>query len=274
MHMMKRLLIFTDLDGTLLDHYDYSFQAASHCLTTLNALKIPYILNTSKTRSELTLLRQALQHQDAFIVENGAAIYYPKSLLKTPTSSVDNELVCQILGPKRATILAHLQDAKRLFTFTALSELSDASLSQCTGLSLEQARLAQQREFTEPLIWQDSESALQRFNLWLKPLALKTQRGGRFLQVMGIDCDKALAMQHVTCAYEHFYETAVTTLALGDGENDIGMLSLADIAVVVRSPAHHPPTIPGRTDVWLTEQYGPSGWAESVSAVLALRGLQ
>ena len=47
------LLVFTDLDGSLLDHDTYDWQPASAWLTRLEQRAIPVIPTTSKTRAEL-----------------------------------------------------------------------------------------------------------------------------------------------------------------------------------------------------------------------------
>ncbi len=54
------VLVFTDLDATLLDHNDYSFEAARPALSRLRELDIPVIPNTSKTLAELETLTEAL----------------------------------------------------------------------------------------------------------------------------------------------------------------------------------------------------------------------
>ena len=49
---MKRYLIFTDLDGTLLDHDNYSFGNNKKIISTIINNKNEIIFNTSKTFSE------------------------------------------------------------------------------------------------------------------------------------------------------------------------------------------------------------------------------
>ena len=48
--MKHPLLVFTDLDGTLLDHHSYSHAAALPGLERLRGLEVPVIPVTSKTR--------------------------------------------------------------------------------------------------------------------------------------------------------------------------------------------------------------------------------
>ena len=51
-----RLIIFSDLDGTLLDHNNYDWSAAKPAMERLSASDIPVVLNSSKTISEIRAL--------------------------------------------------------------------------------------------------------------------------------------------------------------------------------------------------------------------------
>ena len=67
------LLVFTDLDGTLLDDA-YRFLGAEAALARLAEQRIPLVLATSKTRAELTALAAQLPGVPGLIFENGAGI--------------------------------------------------------------------------------------------------------------------------------------------------------------------------------------------------------
>ncbi len=71
------LLIFTDLDGSLLDHHHYQHDEADTMLLHLAEMAIPVIPISSKTRSEIERLRQSLNNAEPFICENGALICIP-----------------------------------------------------------------------------------------------------------------------------------------------------------------------------------------------------
>ncbi|MEE8044743.1 MAG: HAD-IIB family hydrolase, partial [Thermodesulfobacteriota bacterium] len=73
--MSKKYIVFTDLDGTLLDHRNYSFLQAIPALDLLKEKNIPLIICTSKTKSEIEHYRTTLQNNFPFISENGGAIY-------------------------------------------------------------------------------------------------------------------------------------------------------------------------------------------------------
>ncbi|RBO83747.1 HAD-IIB family hydrolase [Marinomonas aquiplantarum] len=274
---MTSLLIFTDLDGTLLDHHTYSFEPAKSAMLSLKTFAIPCVINTSKTFHELLPLRKALNHLDPFIVENGSAVYIPKALeldIKEPLEEVGDYWL-KAFGPKREALIKMTDDQQETFTFQRFSDMSVDQLIKLTGLSEENAKLAMQREFTEPMVWTDSNQALQSFRDYLKPYGVQIQKGGRFSHLMGKDCDKANAMLWLKDLYQsqHLDDELITTMALGDGENDIGMLSKADIPVVIRSPVHAPPEVPNRSDAWLTDDYGPKGWAQAINQVLIKQGI-
>ena len=68
-------MIFTDLDGTLLDHETYDWSPAAPLLGRLTAAGIPVCLASSKTAAEMVPLRAAMGLSAApLICENGAGI--------------------------------------------------------------------------------------------------------------------------------------------------------------------------------------------------------
>ena len=272
---MTTLLIFTDLDGTLLDHHTYSFEPAQAAMQSLKTFSIPCVINTSKTFVELVELRKALNHQDPFIVENGSAVYIPKHLALTLNEPLEDcgDYWCKSFGPKRDKLIELTNDKQDKYTFKRFSDMTWQELVAITGLSEENAKQAMQREFTEPMVWTDSNLALNALRDDLAPSGVQIQKGGRFAHLMGEHCDKANAMLWLKELYELQSDEEVTTMALGDGENDVGMLSKADIPVVIRSPVHAPPEIPNRCDAWLSDGYGPEGWAQEINKILIQQGI-
>ena len=69
-------LIFSDLDATLLDHHNYSFDDALPALQLIKEKKIPLILSSSKTYEEIINIRSKLGITDPFIYENGSGIFF------------------------------------------------------------------------------------------------------------------------------------------------------------------------------------------------------
>lgn len=81
---MSPIVIFTDLDGSLLDAKTYSFDAAGEALNALRVRNVPLILVSSKTRAEIERLRNTLDHPHPFVSENGGGVFIPKGYFDFP----------------------------------------------------------------------------------------------------------------------------------------------------------------------------------------------
>jgi mannosyl-3-phosphoglycerate phosphatase len=263
-----KIIVVTDLDGTLLDHYNYSTEPALATIRKLQKRQIPLIFNTSKTLAECEALSEKLGLSDPFIVENGSATYYPKRRFRTaPSGSTSHGAYWQVVaGLTYQDIRERLADIKPDYRMAALSDCSLGDICAATGLSMTAARRAQSRQFSEPLIWQDSDEALARFQQALAAKGLSTLRGGRFLHVLG-DTDKGKALIAIKAVYRQAGSNVVA-IALGDGDNDIAMLQAADYPVLIRSPAHALPELITTKPVIISDETGPAGWADSIKGLL------
>jgi mannosyl-3-phosphoglycerate phosphatase family protein len=267
--MAARMLVSTDLDGTLLDHFDYTFKAAESAMHRLDSEDIPIVINTSKTFSEVSLLREQMKNQHPFIVENGSGIVIPKGyfevLPETAKPYGDYHLID--FGADYASLCQQLQSMKDRYNFEGFSDMSDEQVQAHTNLPIENAHLAKQRLFSEPLIWNGSDKSKQTFIEELNALGIQALQGGRFLHIMA-PTDKGKSLDTLKQLYETQWQTNCFTVALGDSANDIAMLQQADIAVVVRSPKHPPLEVSGRQQTIITDGMGPVGWNQAITTIL------
>lgn len=268
----EKVLIFTDLDGTLLDHYTYQADAALETIAQIKSANIPIILNTSKTLAELASIREELALDTPFIIENGAAVFIPKTTFTTQPAGTreTGEYWIKEFSSSQEHWLDLLENGMTEFEgqYTGFSKFSERELSELTGLSLANATQAKQRQYGEPIQWLGDEPTKQRFINRLVDLGANVVQGGRFIHVGGY-CDKGQALIWLTEQYRrHFSDQTLYTIALGDGENDIAMLEAADKAVQVRSPVHDFPSLYRKYKTTQTTLYGPAGWAEALQALL------
>ena len=261
-------LLFTDLDGSLLDHHDYGWKPAEPWLDALREAGVAVIPVTSKTRSELLGLRQQLGLADRpFIAENGAVIALPASWCHARREGQPGPdgLVIRTLGVdiglirRRVAIWRERLSAR----FLTMSEMALEDVVAFTGLDEQEARLARLREGSEPLLWEDDEALLQRFREGLASDGLRMTRGGRFWHVLG-DTDKGQAVQWLCARFEALKGRRPETLSLGDGPNDVAMLEATDAAVVIRA-RHSLDVSPCQPRLYRSEALGPRGWAEGVA---------
>lgn len=184
--------------------------------------------------------------------------------------SLDGEAGWLLLaGRDHAGIQQCLVPLRQQFRFRALSEASIDEVVAATDLSPEAAALARQREFSEPLLWQDDAQALTAFRSALQRCGCNLLKGGRFLHVIG-NTDKGRAMQRLLQHYPAG-PARPTVMALGDSDNDIDMLRAADIAAIIHSPLRPPPEVGDLPRLYRSKAAGAAGWAECVEQVLALQ---
>jgi len=267
----SRYIVSTDLDGTLLDHHSYEWQAATPALAHLAAQQIPVIINTSKTFEEVIELQRTMNLSAPFIVENGSALFLPQQHYPiAPPRACSQEGYWQLtLGQERTPIVSQLHALRRQhgWSFESFTDMSPERVIALTGLSPQGAILALKRRFSEPLVWQDSKRNYSAFVNSVESQNLRIIRGGRFVHILG-QTDKGFAIEHCRNYLESLNQTPLHIIALGDSPNDIDMLKIAHIAVVVRSPTHDYPKFQARGKTIYTDGIGPIGWNQAIKQIL------
>lgn len=253
------LAIFTDLDGTLLDHESYDAAPARPLLDRLSGAGVPVVIASSKTAAEIAPIRRALGlDRWPAIFENGAGVLGPGDAAPRTRAA-------------RARILAALeripQDLRA--RFRGFAEMSAADVAASTGLAPEDAARARERTHTEPGLWRGTDAERAAFLDALSAEGVSGREGGRFL-TLSLGGTKADRMAEIAGRLG-----AATTVALGDAPNDIEMLEAADHGIVVANPHRAPlPELEGERQgrITRTAKAGPAGWAEGVEALLSRLG--
>jgi len=258
-----RLIIISDLDGTLLDHDDYDWSPAKPAMERLAASDIPVVLNSSKTIREIRAVRADMSNTAPFIVENGAAVVIPANYFGSSEEQVKS------FGATREEVLAHLATLREEgFEFFGFNDMSAEELTRHSSLTPEQAELAKDRVATEPLLWQGDEASLELFRQKLKAVNCRLVQGGRFLHAMGT-FDKADGVRFLLRKYrEQDPVGRLVAIALGDSPNDQHMLEQADIAVIVRGVHSDSVVLPSQSRAIRSLKTGPAGWNECVLNLL------
>lgn len=268
----KQWLIFTDMDGSLLDHHNYHFDEAVPTLQVLEAHHIPVIPVTSKTQAEVELLRDSLNNSHPFIVENGAAVFIPTGYFKQqPADTIEKNgyWIKEFVEPRsRWQSLIDAIRPRYQGEFKTFAEAGIDGIIAMTGLNVHAAARAARRQYGEPIAWQGNGNLKQHFIRELQEAGAHILEGGRFMHVSG-DCDKGRAIQWLEQVYQTVIpERKMLSLAIGDSQNDKAMLEAADYALLIRSPVHPLPTVERSDNIFVSNHTGPKGWAEGVSQIL------
>lgn len=265
-------LVVTDLDGSLLDHYTYAYDAARPALELLEQLRIPVVLASSKTQAEMLALRRELGNEHPLIVENGAAVLIPEAYFTTaPRDCVFRDgFWVREFAPSRESWQPLLRDLHSQFPGLLMDFASAGidEIARMTGLSAEQAALANDRAYSEPIQWRGDDSEFSTFLAAVEHGGARALQGGRFVSLAG-DCDKGIAWRWLREAFALAGGgAAVYDLALGDGGNDVPMLESAHRAVVIPAPDRAPPQVRRSDGLLSVTGQGPEAWAEGVKAWL------
>lgn len=264
MNMKTKLVIFTDLDGTLLNHNDYSYAAAEPALNFIRKYNIPLIFTTSKTAIEIEDLCKQTDFYHPYIAENGGLVATPEGYFSDfQTTKVYKK---HIIGKKRSDISLVLQNLADSYHFKSFKDMSTQELIDHTGLDKQQAIYANQRDTTEPLLWLDEKSKLTNISAELEKYDLRLVSGGRFHHVMGKH-DKATTMSTVIENFEKNWNTNITTIALGDSPNDVEMLQTANYGIVIPNPSAPKMCVDKHANLRHAEHPGAQGWNDSLSAL-------
>lgn len=260
-----RTIIFTDLDGTLLNHDDYRFDDAIPALNRIKRLGIPLIIVSSKTAAEIARLQDKLDLHDPFISENGAAIYLPPDSRLAdalPTEAHPSGFRTLRLGARYEDIRRFCRENRDL-GIRGFGDMETEEVAALTGLGPEDAAMAKAREFTEPFIL-ENETHLERLSRLALESGFSLTRGGRFYHLKKAHSDKGVAVRTLIGLYAGSADGPLRSIALGDSENDREMLREVDIPLVVRKPDGS--CLEGF--VHCSDAPGSAGWNQLITEVL------
>lgn len=273
--IMGRLIIFSDLDGTLLDlRFGYSFEEALSALKAIKDRGIPLILCSSKTRAEMELIRTRMGNRDPFIVENGGAILIPEGYFDFPldrTRKDEGYLVIE-LGTPYEELRQALKEIEREVgcKLRGFGDMTVEEVAERTDLSLEEARLAKQRGYDEPFLIIGDEAKGRAVLEMIGKKGLRWTKGDRFYHITG-DNDKGKAVEILKGLHRKRFGE-ITTIGVGDSLNDLPMLNVVDIPIIVqgRNGDYAPQVeLPRLVRV---QGIGPGGWNSAVLNLLSQMG--
>lgn len=263
-------IVFTDIDGTLIDMYSGKFRGTDLLVRKLINVGIPVILCSAKTRSEQEYIRARLGLTDPFIIENGGAVVIPDGYFDDiemiPHTRKNGDYLIEIGGHSRDVKerLTSIRDELRI-NFKGTSDMNLNELSKRLNMPLSYAKRMSMREYGETIL----EIDLSDLNMLIKACkekGLKVIHGGRYIDIT-LGNDKGRATQTLMDLFKRKYlPRLIMFIGLGDSENDYPMLKLMNKPILVQ-----------RTDgSWCDSKIkniikstgiGPQGWKNSFNLI-------
>jgi mannosyl-3-phosphoglycerate phosphatase len=231
-----KLIIFTDLDGTLLDRETYSFESALPALHLIRQNSIPLILTSSKTRAEIEFYRAQLQIDHPFISENGGAAFIPRGYFsfRFPYHrESDNYSILEFSAsyPRIVEALNSIRHETGI-PITGFSDLTEKEIVSLCGLSMKEAEFSKKREYDEPFLINGTEAEIEIVRTKIREKGMNYFQGGRFHHILGSN-DKGKAVTIMRKLFENEY-SFLTTLGIGDSSNDLPMLLAVDHPIFLK----------------------------------------
>jgi len=271
------LLIFTDIDGTLINNDTFFEGKNIEIAETLHEHNHILIYNSSKTFDEIVNMQKKFNTSFPFICETGGGIYY-KNLL-TQASDELREGYSIMYESKKIEMFKKIikEEVQKNFKndLDMFDDLCVDEKSRLSGLKGNDLHLASKRDFSILINWKSDDGRYSKFKSVLHEHGLKLIKGGRFSHICASH-DKGQAVKFFLNQIKSSgMYNKILTIGIGDSTNDLEMLSNVDYACVVKSKNNN--DLMKKIDiskVLLSTQHAPEGWAECIHKIFTQIKLQ
>lgn len=255
---MTAWMVFTALDGSLLEARTFSHEAAKASLRRLAAAGVPVIPVTGRTFSEVRPLAERLDLEGPIVIESGGGIARRVgSSWRIEGCGVETKTL------RAAVPLIERQAGARLRLYSAMRLDEAAAASGLTGVDL---RRSMQRHFDELFLLESG--ALADVAEAAEALGLRVRNGGRFHHLSG-GPDRCSAAQRVREEVARSTGVQPFVVALGVSSMDADFLALADVPIIIpRADGTADPSLRALLpEAKLAPAAGPRGWANAIDEI-------
>lgn len=235
--LAPRHLIFTALEGALVDARTESFAGAEDALYELERRKIPWILLTARTRAEIEPIRRKLGHMHPFITEYGGGMFFPDGYLtvKIPNVARAGRYLSVALGRPYAEVCEALDDIAEEcgVGVTGFHHMSVREIAANTGLRPREAELARAREFDELFYFTTGDDkAIAGFVETARTKGFAARQEPSFWRFSAGN-DPARAVRTVAQLFREATHTKPSVVGIGASEADLPWLQAVNHAILL-----------------------------------------
>ena len=270
---MKKVL-FTDLDGTLLDFFDYSYDVAIPALEALKKRNIPIVFCTAKTLAENEYYQKEMGIEHPFIVDNGGAIFIPRKYFSfNYDSKIEGDYCVIELGAPYTMLRVALTEIREEtgFKIIGFGDMTAEEVAKDANFSVEKAELAKAKKYNESFIFDEPKEKEAILFDKIREKGFGFTHGGKYYDIHGKNVSKGKAVTILTQLFKKQYGV-VKTIGVGDSMNDISMLNVVEQPAIVKN----------KQGIWLdislpalykADGVGPEGWVEVTKKFIFDMGL-
>ena len=262
MKQKKQIIIFTDLDGSLLNKDTFMFDEIEDYFRELISKGIKIIPNSSKTEAELSDLNKQYNLDLSFIAENGSSIYglnlIHKNLPERISLSRSTDQIYKVYSENIPS------DLKQKITFILKLKLKEQK--EIFGLPLNKMMLAIKRDHTIPIQFNGNENEKNEFIKIMNNSGLTIQTGGRIMNICD-NTNKSKAMLKTIELIKEEMNDEIITIGVGDNQNDIDMLKEADYSCLVKNDNFDSSLI-NIDNLIKSSEPSPKGWADVIKTAI------
>ncbi|MFW9915543.1 MAG: HAD-IIB family hydrolase [Candidatus Thorarchaeota archaeon] len=241
--------IFCDIDGTITDEHLKLSVPAIDAIRMLNEAGILTILASGSCWYAVDIFARYIPASSTFIAENGAVIMSRSHFL-----SPDNNGQFSLAEPEKKTIIGSPIHPKRFFS-SFRKKINPEKIALAADMPFRLVEIVLERLF--PFVLLKEHLNRDDFEKHIRVIDTKFA-----YHISPKEINKGHALQ-IACK-DHLFLPLESTLAVGDGSNDIEMLSAAGIGVAV---ANGDSDLKASAD-YITEKPFGSGFKEIAEMIL------
>ena len=258
---MQKILIFTDLDGSLLHRDTFKFDPIKNYILSLVNRGIIIIPNSSKTEREIEKFSEELGVKLPYISENGSSIQglnlinanFPNKIVL----SREKEELIKIFNDK---VPEQLKDK-----CIEISKINKKKQEKIFGQKDDNLKNALNRKYTLPFLFKGDKTEKNKLSKILSSSSLTLQEGGRVVNLCD-NINKVKSMNKVIKILKKA-EDRIKSIAVGDNYNDLEMLKNCDIPCLVFNDKFKLDQI-NIDNLIFSNKPSPEGWADVIKKAL------
>ncbi len=255
------IVIFTDLDGSLLHRETFKFDQIKEYIKSLIDKGIIIIPNTSKTDKEIEKFNKELGVELPYISENGSLIHG----LNLINTNFPNKIVLSRSKEELLKIFNNKVSEKLRNKCIQILNINKKEQEKILGQKDEKLKDALDRKYTLPFLFKGDKKDKNKLLKILNSCSLTFQEGGRVSNLCD-NTNKVKSMNRVVKILKKT-EDKIKTIAVGDNYNDLDMLKKCDVPCLVFNDQFKLEEI-NIDNLIFSNKPSPEGWADVIKMAL------